>query len=209
MLAYLDNVLDPADAELLGKKIDESDYATKLVHHIRTVTKKVRMNAPKLDGKGTGNDPNTVAEYLDSALPQERVNDFEQICLQSDAHLAEVACSHQILTLVLGKAANVPLELRDRVYALGSSEKHVAAAQPLAASAPPATTAVAQPAEESTASQVPDYLRAGQKRSIWPVVGVALAAVLLLGVALRMMGPFDGSHPLARPFGRRFLPAPR
>ena len=70
--------------------------------------KKLRMDAPKLDGKGMGNDANTVSEYLDSALPQDRVGDFERVCLESDKHLCEVAACHQILTLVLGKPADVP-----------------------------------------------------------------------------------------------------
>ena len=103
MLAYLDSVLEPADAEVLGKKIEESEFASGLVERVRSVTKKLRMDAPKVDGKGMGNDANTVAEYLDSTLPQDRVGDFERVCLESDRHLAEVAGCHQVLTLVLGK----------------------------------------------------------------------------------------------------------
>jgi hypothetical protein len=64
MLAYLDNVLDPADAEDLGRKINESDFASGLVQRTKGVLKKLRMDAPKLDGKGIGNDANTVSEYL-------------------------------------------------------------------------------------------------------------------------------------------------
>src|SRR6185503_13312006 len=123
MLAYLDNVLEPADAEVLGQKINESDFASGLVERIKGVLRKVRMDAPKLDGKGMGNDANTVAEYLDSSLPQDRIGDFERVCLESDKHLSEVASCHQILTLVLGKPAEVPLELRERVYALINPEQ--------------------------------------------------------------------------------------
>ena len=123
MLAYLDEVLDPADKEALGKKIDESDFASGLVQRIRGVMKKLRMDAPKLDGKGMGNDANTVSEYLDSALTQDRVAEFERVCLESDKHLCEAAACHQILTIVLGKPAEVPEGLRDRVYALGNPER--------------------------------------------------------------------------------------
>ena len=50
MLAYLDNallppdskVLAPADAEALGKKINESDFASGLVQRVKAVLKKVQ-----------------------------------------------------------------------------------------------------------------------------------------------------------------------
>ncbi|MDX1944280.1 MAG: hypothetical protein SFU86_02655 [Pirellulaceae bacterium] len=200
MLAWLDNVLDPADAELLGKKIDESTFATDLVQKIRTVTKKVRMNAPKLDGKGLGSDANTVAEYLDSELPQDRVGDFERVCLESDAHLAEVACTHQVLTIVLGKAAEVPPQLRDRVYALGTGERST----PVAKAAAPRPASTAQPAtagDDQPLAEVPDYLRSGRKEGVGKWIAVAVAVVLLLAIGLRLLGPFDGSHPIAKLLG--------
>ena len=202
MLAWLDNVLEPADAELLGKKIGESTFATELTDRIRKVAKKVRMNAPKLDGKGMGSDANTVSEYLDSALPQDRVGDFERVCLESDAHLAEVACCHQILTLVLGKAADVPIELRDRVYALGTTEKTAAKPAAAAGATAAAATATAPAAGDAKPTPaVPDYLREGRKSNLGVLVGVLAATFLLVAVGLHLMGPFDGSHPLAQIFG--------
>jgi hypothetical protein len=196
MLAYLDEVLDPADSEALGKKINESEFASHLVQRIKTVSKKVRMDAPKLDGKGMGNDANTVSEYLDSTLPQDRVGDFERICLESDRHLAEAAACHQVLTLVLGKPADVPQELRDKIYALGHPES--APAKTKKSASPPVSTAANGKPAAAQATEVPDYLRAGQRSNILPFLATLAAAFLIGAVILRAMGPFDGTHPLVR-----------
>lgn len=198
MLAYMDNVLDPADAEVLGTKIEESDFATGLKQRIQGVLKKLRMDAPKLDGKGMGNDANTVAEYLDSSLPQDRVGEFERVCLESDKHLCEVAAGHQILALVLGKPADVPEELRERVYALGDPARatvHTAppatatiSAQAAHSGAPPVVTKNGQPTEAVAPLEVPDYLRGGREPSLWPFVAIGGTALALTVLVLWQMG---------------------
>ncbi len=201
MLAYLDNVLEPNESEQLGHKIRESKFAGELVDLIRSVSGKVRMDAPKLDGKGMGHDANTVSEYLDSALPQDRVGDFERVCLESNKHLAEVAGCHQILTLVVGKPADVPDGLRERIYALGHAEAAVEA-PPVApakskAAAPVKTASNGHPAIVTrTASDVPEYLRAGRSGGVWQFLGAIAVVFLLAALVLRLMGPFNNSHPV-------------
>jgi len=62
MLAYLDNILEPQDAETLGAKISDSEFASELVYRTLSSIRKANLNAPPLDGKGIGPDPNSVAE---------------------------------------------------------------------------------------------------------------------------------------------------
>ena len=64
LLAYLDDILIRPMPSGWVQKIEQSEFASGLVHTIRGVTRKQRLGAPKLSGKGMGLDPNTVAEYL-------------------------------------------------------------------------------------------------------------------------------------------------
>jgi len=207
MLAYLDEVLEPADAADLSKKIEESEFASNLVAKIRASISHPRLAAPPVDGKGTGRDANSVAEYLDSTLPADKVPDFERICLESDAHLAEVAACHQILTLVLGKPAAVPGALRERAYRYGSNlapgATHESNASAVvgreghrldqAHAAPAAQAGVDITAEGSpqhaaegrkrsgSKPEVPEYLREGRRKSQLTTLAVAACILLILG----------------------------
>lgn len=119
MLAYLDDVLDAEATQEIGQKIQQSPTASAMVSRIREVMRKRRLAAPELEGPGVGVDPNHVAQYLDNTLPGDLVAEFERICLEADVQLAEVAACHQILTLALGEAVDVPPATLDRLYALG------------------------------------------------------------------------------------------
>lgn len=211
LLAYLDGILDPADSEDLGKKVEESEYAAGLIHRVRDVMRRQRLGAPSLTERGPGLDPNTVAEYLDNTLASERVIDFEKVCLDSDIHLAEVASSHQILTLVLGEPAEVDPAARDRMYRLSEDKEKVQ---------PPPTPTVhttldlpeeetpprldLEPKETTPATRkprqkptVPEYLREPRKKSSWISVAAALLlAVCITGVVLMAFGQFEPGAPI-------------
>ncbi|QDT06355.1 hypothetical protein K227x_47640 [Rubripirellula lacrimiformis] len=122
LLAYLDNTLEPQDAEILKAKVVESSFATKLVQRLRSGLVNPDLPALRPDAVGPNEDANAIGEYLDSTLPGEQVAEIERACLESDARLAEAAACHQILTMVLGQPAEVPPELRDRIYELPEQE---------------------------------------------------------------------------------------
>ncbi len=197
MLAYLDDVLDPADTQELEHKIEESSFASGLVHRVRDSMRRMRLGAPKLDGKGLGLDANTVADYLDSTLAPEKVPEFEKVCLESDVHLAEVASCHQILTLVLGEPAHVDAAIRERAYRIGHAENRQLKGTPVASGngAPPAAASgePVSPAVAQRPSQLPVKTLA-----ITVLLGFLIALVALQAVGVnRLRGWFGLSSPRA------------
>jgi len=210
LLAYLNDVLTPEEAEQLKHRIEESEFASTLVQRIRHVLRRLRLSAPKVEGRGVGFDPNSVAEYLDSTMPPESVVDFEKVCLESDVHLAEVAAGYEILAKVLNEHAEVPTELRNRIYGLKDRVGKAAVAAPslphsdngkAAAAAlgaahrtpppPPVSTTRRQP------PQVPDYLKPEPKSpsNAWLLLPVTLLA--LLGIAF-FVPPLNQYNPLVK-----------
>lgn len=180
LLAYLDDVLDPATLKDLGARVSESAPAAATVARIKEVVRRRRIAAPELAGSGSAPDPNIVAEYLDNTLDPAAVPALEKLCLDSDMHLAEVASSHQILTAVLGEPVDVPMTTRERMYALVSQA-------PLAVTSPSkVATGVAGPIPTVTLSvaakptlrpMTPDYLKPAVGRNL--VVGILAMCVVV------------------------------
>ena len=208
LLAYMDDLLEPSEAKALGEKVKESPEAQELMERIKDVIRRRRLTAPAVSGPGVDVDANLVAEYLDNTLSPAGVADLEQVCLDSDLHLAEVAACHQILTLVLGEPVGMNPTSRERMYALaptapvGTATTTVTMAaaptvpmpvvmkppateapvrNPLAPVSAPTTSSVTIPSTAPAAfhETIPEYLR---PKSAWrkslPYIGV----VLLLAV---------------------------
>ncbi len=158
LLAYLDDILEPAQAKEIGTKISESSFASTLVNRIREVMRRRRLTTPELSGSKSGLEPNVVAEYLDNTLPPESVPDVEKVYLESDVHLAEVAACHQILTLVLGEPVEVSQASRERMYALGPVTKRQTVT--VDSSVVTGTTSRAAVSDELDETlTIPDYLK--------------------------------------------------
>ena len=194
MLAYLDELLEPADREDVGRKIGDSEFAAQLADRVRNCTRNPRLASPKLSGRGL--DPNTVAEYLDNTLAGERVPDFEKVCLESDVYLAEVAASHQILTMVLGQPAQVDPQMKRRMYNV-INQSPDAGIPGLAPSPPPVHRDPFDIGDERarpsrTKPEIPDYLREKSKRSAWkPILAAVILFALLAGAITMALGPLD------------------
>lgn len=204
LLAYMDDILDPADHEELARKIEASPFATELIHRSRDAIRRLRLSAPEvlagdegdLHGGQSNMDANTAAEYLDSLLSPEEIADFERSCLEAGPHadmlLAEAVSCHHILTLVLGEPAEVDADLRQRMYALADEPAPAEAVQtlriepghtpkPLDADAAP-VAAARRGRVEPDESAVPDYiLEAARSRRQRQRLWTSVAAMAVFG----------------------------
>jgi len=208
LLAYMDGMLEASDAEDIRKQIEKSEFAQNLIHRIREAVGRPGLGAPDWSpGKGRP-DPNAVAEYLDNTLPDDRVPDFEKLCLdpESDVPLAEVASCHQILTLVLGEAADIDPESRQRMYKLPEGGRAKTpppvAAMPAPGDGDAGARLVPEPPKHRPKPEVPEYLREpDKKRRLLPIIGAVTLAVCFLVMVLIALGQFEPDKPLGRLLG--------
>lgn len=116
LLAWLDDTLPPSEVRQIGQLVSETPIAKELEERIHRVSRQRRLIVPNATGP-EGADANVVAAYLDNVLDPHAVTEYEKLCLTSDVNLAEVASSHQILS-ILKQKAKVPPEARARMYHL-------------------------------------------------------------------------------------------
>lgn len=211
LLAYLDEILPADEAQQLQLKISESEFAASLVQRIRSSIRQAQSKPQPLDASGIASDANSVAEYLDNTLPVDEVPAFERACFESDARLSEVASCHQILTMVLGTPAVCPDSMRDRVYRLHDENASDGTAGRFASDAAehrddgagefgenPSTKEVWRANQPADDADAPEYMRAGKRSVLKPVLITAVASFLIVAAVILMTGPPDQSHPLAQ-----------
>jgi hypothetical protein len=200
LLAYLDDTLEPAQAKVIGQKIAESSTAQELITRIKEVVRRRRLTTPPSTGPEAKLDPNTIAEYIDNALPSDQLAKVEEACLDSDVYLAEVAACHQILTVILSEPALVPPTARQRMYGLVRGREAIPYRK--ADRVPPANGTGIGPmpereeADEALLLGLPLYPSQGSWwRRLVPILGV-LALVAVLALALwQVVPPFAAPRP--------------
>ena len=157
LLAYLDDMLEEEDTQLLQAKIQESSLATELIARIRDSVDHREIGAISPDAIGPLENANVMGEYLDSTLVPEQIAEIERLCLESDSSLAEAAACHQILTVVLGQPAQFNDSLRESIYELPNSESlrvMESQTQPAADSRTSKPIPVSNTGDQATASSV-------------------------------------------------------
>ncbi len=193
LLAYLDDTLEPSQAKLIGQKVAESDTAQELMARIKQVTRRRRLTTPPPTGPGGKIDANTIAEYLDNVLSPEQLAEVEEVCLASDVHLAEIAASHQILTLVLGEPALVPPTAKQRMYGLVKGPEAIPFRKP-----PAPRRSEGELGEEhrelddSLRLGLPAFPRSSRSHRLALVGGGLVAAILLALAIWQLVRPLTG-----------------
>jgi hypothetical protein len=122
LMDYLDDRLEPELTRQIGDHLAEHDKLRQLTDRIKRVVRRRRLNTPDEAERDEmpvhhEDDPNQVAAYLDGRLGAELEADFEEVCMDTDVYLAEVAACHQIMSLG-DQEIRVPPFARQRMYGL-------------------------------------------------------------------------------------------
>lgn len=192
LLAWLDDTLPPGEVREIGRKVNEAPAAQELVKRIQKVSRRRRLSVPSSSGPD-GVDANVVAAYLDNQLNHEQVVEYEKKCLTSDLHLAEVAASHQILSMI-GQKAKVPEAAKQRMYRLVKGREAVGQAPKKRRRS--RERAQAAPIEPQTPAWVAPSADQGRgiSRGVAPMALIA-GLLFLLVISVLMLSPDRGATP--------------
>jgi hypothetical protein len=203
MLAYLHGHLAAADAEEIGQRIGQSDFARQLLGHIKSVTAATIGGQTPTDA---AEDANTLAEYLDNALSPAAVAEFEKQCLESDERLAELVAAHQIMVHILSEPARLDDPLRLRLHGLigASAASSKAVAAPQLVPAPPAIRPPPVPPAPPMRVMAPPVIippLVAVLAVLSPVTAVPILPVSALAPAAVELPALGGASIAAKPVG--------
>jgi len=196
LLAWKDRVLPEAELRALGEKVTASPVAGLLLERIDEVVARPQVGTARTDARGLGGDPLSVARYLDNTLPDEQLEPFERICLESDIHLAEVASCHRILAGLGQEPSGLPpLDATTRARLLA------ALAQASAARPVDGGTVVVENAERGATATTRPLSRRGRVPWLaWGTAALALATVAaLVGILVTALSARPGAGAGRRP----------
>ncbi len=189
LLAYLDDRLTPESAAQVSDYIHENDKIRQLTDRIKRVIRRRRLSTPDVAERQElpphhQDDPNEVAAYLDGRMNEEQEADFEQICIDTDVYLAEVAACHQIMTFG-HDTLKVPPLARQRMYGLVKGPE----AQPLRVvpretrpSKPPLWEVDGIPSADPEDQALLEPLYHSLLASRWRKAVLGLCALLVVGI---------------------------
>ena len=96
-------MLSEADQRDLNEKVLSHVAAQEIEQRIERVLGNLEMPSPQVDATGLAASANSMAEFLDNALPEDCLGPFESNCIESDVQLCEAAECHHILSEMLGQ----------------------------------------------------------------------------------------------------------
>ena len=186
LLAWIDEVLGPAEHGELAAKVASSPVARPLIERIRSAVESPAVSAPPPAGRGLADDPNTAAEFLDNVLDGERLAAFERVCIDSDLHLADVAGCHRVLAELHRDPAALEM------FAAASGRAALGAARQ-AGAVPTIETAAPRRGVAPRAAAPAASGRRGTPWWAWLSAAVALLLIVALGgVLLSLTGGRSG-----------------
>jgi hypothetical protein len=203
LLAWRDRVLSKEDQRDLDEKVLSHDAAQEIEQRIERVLGNLDLPSPRVDAAGLSASANSMAEFLDNALPEECLGSFESNCIESDVQLCEAAECHQFLSEMLGQhelMAELTDEESHKLVELTSRKASLLTAQvghsadmenARAIRAELDTLALDSRAEDSA-----DVVAESRKKQLFAPLAIVVAIVLLL----LLMSAFGVQ--LLRTFGR-------
>ncbi len=103
LLAWRDQMLSEVDQRDLDEKVLSHEAAQEIEQRIERVLGNLDLPSPQVDATGLSASANSMAEFLDNALPEDCLGPFESNCIESDVQLCEAAECHHLLSEMLGQ----------------------------------------------------------------------------------------------------------